>query len=692
MCTKRTSLRILRRFALAALAFGPACAALAQSAPLPAVSAPAAMAPPPQLPPPMTDADAQIILDAQRASQRGDPDVALQALPQFKGSLLEPWLAYWAIKPTLTQATQQDFDAFARAYPHTYVLDRLRNDWLLELGKRQDWADFDRVYPHFIMRDDPQVECYALQSRFETAGDDITTAVFRLWMAQRAGGPGCNSAAAALLQAGAMPRSLLWQRMRRFYEDGQARQGRDLLAPFLPAGSWRVLERTDADAVRFLLDTVRAGAAAAVADPGRRQYVVLALLSIARQDPAQAARLLDQRFDALPARDRAQIWGRIGLSAALDLQPDAARWFARMAQADPGYRPSGTVLEWEARAALRLRDWGLVRSATGTLIAGGSKDPAWRYWHARALEHEGHPIEARALLAEIASPWDFYGQLATDALGMKIRLPASLPPPPPELVVREAQRPGIRRALALFQLDLRSEGVREWNFTLRGLDDAQLQAAAALACQQRLWDRCINTSERIAGGVDWSQRYVMPYRSAIGDAARTEGVSEALLYGLIRQESRFVANIRSWVGASGLMQLMPATARLVARKIGLADFRQDRIADVATNVQLGSAYLGGLLQQFDGSEALAAAGYNAGPGRPLRWRNMGPPDQPILSGAAFTENIPIGETRDYVKRVLANATIYAALLSGRPQSLEARLGRIGPPGAEPPEPVLALGR
>lgn len=692
MGRKRSSVCILRRLALVAAACAPGFAAgsaLAQSAPMPAVSAPAAMAAPPQLPAPLDAADTQVVVDAEQASLRGDPEPAQQALPRFKGSLLAPWLAYWAIKPTLTHATQQDFDDFAATYPHTYVLDRLRDDWLLELGKRQDWVDFDQVYPHFIMRDDPQVECYALQSRFATEGSDVTAAVFRLWMAHPAGGPGCNSAAKALLQSGAMPRAQLWQRLRRFYEDGRAREGRDLLAPFLPVGSWRILAQSDGDSVRYLLDIARGGAAAAIADPHRRQYVVLALLSMARQDPAQAARLLDQQFDALPARDRAQIWGRIGLSAALALRPEAARWFARMGAADPDYRPSDTVLAWEARAAIRLRDWPLARTATGALIAGGSKDPAWTYWHARALESEGHPIEARALFAQIANPWDFYGQLATDALGMKISLPAPLPPPSPSLVAQESQRAGIQRALALFQLDLRSEAVREWNFSLRGLDDPQLQAVAALACRQRLWDRCINTSERISGGVDWSQRYVMPYGNAIGDAARTEGVSEAFLYGLIRQESRFVANIRSWVGASGLMQLMPATARLVARRIGLADYRPDQIADVATNVQLGSAYLGGLLQQFDGSEALAAAGYNAGPGRPLRWRAMGLPDQPDVSGAVFAENIPIPETRDYVKRVLANATVYAALLSGKPQSLQARLGRIGPPSTEP---VLALGR
>ncbi|MGE0071741.1 MAG: transglycosylase SLT domain-containing protein [Thiomonas sp.] len=678
MSTKRSS-HILRRFARLASAVALAAAASAAQAQSAATgSAPQAAAPAmPHIPP----AQAQLIVQAQQAAQRGDPQPALAALAHLKGSLLEPWLAYWAIKPTLSRATQQDFDAFAAAYPHTYVLDRLRNDWLLELGKRQDWADFDRVYAGFLMRDDPQVQCYDLQSQYATRHADVTAQVFALWMEQRYGGVGCNSAATALLQDGAMPRHMLWLRLRRFYADGRAGQGRDLLAPFLPPGSWRTLEQTDAEPVRYLLDAVRRGAAAAVADDQRRQYVVLALLSMARQDPAQAARLLQDDFSSLPARDRAQLWGRIGLAAALNLQPDAARWFARMEQADAAYSPAPVVREWQVRAALRAQDWEMVRRATRSLIDQGNGDAAWAYWHARALEKLGHPIEARALLAEVANPWDFYGQLATDALGMKINLPPSLPPAPAAAVAQQAARPGMQRALALFSIDLRNEAVREWNFSLRGLDNAQMQAAAELACQQRLWDRCINTSERVKGGVDIAQRYAMPYRDAIAKAARSEGVSEAFLYGLIRQESRFIANIKSWVGASGLMQLMPATARLVARKIGLSDYTHDQITDVGVNVQLGSAYLGGLLQQFGGSEALAAAGYNAGPGRPLRWRNMGLPQQPSLPGAVFAENIPIAETRDYVKRVLANATVYAAILSGKPQSLKARLGDIGVPDA-----------
>ena len=148
----------------------------------------------------------------------------------------------------------------------------------------------------------------------------------------------------------------------------------------------------------------------------------------------------------------------------------------------------------------------------------------------------------------------------------------------------------------------------------------------------------------------------------------------AYVYGLIRQESRFVTVARSGVGASGLMQIMPATARWTAKKIGMTGFSPEQVYDSRTNVVLGVNYLNLALESFQNSKPLAAAAYNAGPGRPKRWRELGG----TMEGAIWAENVPFTETRDYVKKVLANTTIYAALISGKPQSLKAELGQVGP--------------
>ena len=228
--------------------------------------------------------------------------------------------------------------------------------------------------------------------------------------------------------------------------------------------------------------------------------------------------------------------------------------------------------------------------------------------------------------------------------------------------------------------------MREWNYGTNlarpgGLNDRELLAAAAFACEREVWDRCINTSERTRGEFDIEQRFPMPFREAVVRRSQAIGLDPAYVYGLIRQESRFIMDARSHVGASGLMQVMPATARWTARKIGMNAFTPDQLNDRDTNIAIGTGYLKLVLDDFDGSMPLAAAAYNAGPNRPRAWRNG-----PVMEAAAWAENVPFGETRDYVKKVLSNATIYTAVLSGQPQSLKARLGMVGPRDAALPEP------
>ena len=250
------------------------------------------------------------------------------------------------------------------------------------------------------------------------------------------------------------------------------------------------------------------------------------------------------------------------------------------------------------------------------------------------------------------------------------------------------RHPGLHRGLHAIALGLRSEGVREWNYWTNlhspgGKPDRELYAAADLACQQQVWDRCINTSERTKGFMDFAQRFPMPHKKAVLARTRDIGLDPAYVYGLIRQESRFIMDARSGVGASGLMQVMPATAKWTAKKIGLNDFKVQQITDRDTNIAIGTGYLKLVLDDFAGSMPMAAAAYNAGPGRPRSWR--GNSGAPAIEAAIWAENIPFNETRDYVKKVLANTTIYAAMISGKTQSLKARLGLVGPREIKVPE-------
>ena len=224
-------------------------------------------------------------------------------------------------------------------------------------------------------------------------------------------------------------------------------------------------------------------------------------------------------------------------------------------------------------------------------------------------------------------------------------------------------------------MNLRFEGNREWNWELRNMTDRQLIASAEYAKRINLYDRVVNTADRTKQEHDFSLRYPTPYREELSPIAKQIDLNLAWTYGLIRQESRFIMNASSSVGASGLMQVMPGTAKYVAKKIGMTSYTSDKLSDTGTNLTLGSNYLNMVLVDLDGSWVLASAAYNAGPSRSKAWREkLTSPTE----GAIFAETIPFNETRTYVKNVLVNATYYSSVMNGQSLSLKQRLGVITP--------------
>jgi soluble lytic murein transglycosylase len=234
---------------------------------------------------------------------------------------------------------------------------------------------------------------------------------------------------------------------------------------------------------------------------------------------------------------------------------------------------------------------------------------------------------------------------------------------------------GFARAVRFYDMGLRFEGNREWNWELRTLSDKQLIAAAEHAKRIGLYDRAVNTADRTKVEHDFGLRYPTPFKESLSPIANSIGLDSNWAYGLIRQESRFIMAAKSSVGASGLMQVMPSTAKYVAKKIGMNNFKVSELDDMKTNLTLGSNYLNMVLQDLDGSFALASAAYNAGPSRPKLWREKLPR---TVEGAIFAETIPFNETRGYVKNVLANASYYTALSSSKSPSLKQKLGMVSP--------------
>jgi len=643
-----------------------------------------------------------LIMDMNQAYKRGDRARLAQLLPQARGHALEPWAAYWELRARIDSASPQEVQDFMARYAGTYQEDRLRNDWLLLLGQRRDWTNFEAEYPKFRMNDDREVRCYGLLVQYLAQGSaapaTLADEVRKNWFAQRDGDDGCTHAASRLIgeRAGRGGTRLMteddaWRRARIAMEANRPRAAARAVEIVAP-DAMNLVNEINASATRFLTSRVVA------ISKQRRELITLALVKLASGDIDGAARQLDAKWGPqLSAEERNWVWGTIGKLAAGKLDNAALGYYANVSRdADL----SDDMLAWKVRAALRAGArprWPEVLSAVNGMSEEGRRDPAWVYWRARALLATGSPTqvaEARAALEAIASSRGFYEQLALEEIGQKITAPA--PPAPLTAEEKEAARlnPGLNRALYAMAIGLRSEGVREWNYSTNlhkagGMNDRELLAAAQFACDREVWDRCINTSERTRAETDVAQRFPMPFRDSVVRRSREIALDPAYVYGLIRQESRFVMDARSTVGASGLMQVMPATARWTARKIGLTGFTPDQITDRETNIAIGTGYLKLVLDDFAGSMPLAAAAYNAGPGRPRAWRAPGGTG-PVLEGAAWAENVPFTETRDYVKKVLSNTTMYAAILTGQPQSLKARMGIIGPRDATQPEPNREL--
>ncbi|MBI2769494.1 MAG: lytic transglycosylase domain-containing protein [Burkholderiales bacterium] len=642
-----------------------------------------------------TQASAQVrddvILDMNQAFKQGNRGRLAQLLPQAKGHALEPWAAYWELRARLDSASPAEIQDFMQRYAGSYQEDRLRNDWLLMLGARRDWTTFVAEYPKFRMNDDPQVRCYALltQSIREGAAAPAGLAdeVRRLWFAQRDADDGCTLAARGLIGEGAGRRlspNDAWRRARLAVEANRPRAAAGAIELVAP-DSVGLLAELNASPAKFLTSRVTAMTKV------RKEMISLALIKLAATDAEGAASQLENKWGPqLSPEERNWVWGVIGKQAAGRLGNDALESYAKVTRdADL----SDEMLAWKVRAALRASrgvQWKAVLSAIDGMSDEGRKDPAWVYWKARALlgtgATESHRAEAQKLLESIASPRGFYEQLAMEELGQKVTMPPRPAPLTPEEKEAARLNPSLNRGLYAIAIGLRSEGVREWNYATNlhkagGLVDRDLLAAAQFACEREVWDRCINTSERTKTEFDYEQRFPMPFREAVVRRAREISLDPAYVYGLIRQESRFIMDARSSVGASGLMQVMPATARWTAKKIGLANFTLEQLNDRETNIAIGTGYLKLVLDDFDGSMPLAAAAYNAGPGRPRNWRNG-----PVIEAAAWAENVPFNETRDYVKKVLSNTTAYAAILTGQPQSLKARLGTVGPRDNSRPEP------
>ena len=612
-------------------------------------------------------------LAARDAFRAGDLNKLERATSQLGNHELTPYAESYRLRMWIDKGDPADMRDFLQRNEGSYVAEKLRADWIRWLGKRAMWTDVDAEFPK-LLSPEPDVTCYSQQARLARNDQTVLAEAEKLWLTMLEPPEPCRAIMDTLVANQRITTDEVWARARRQLEGNRPGSAKTTLN-YLPASQTpdsRSLDSAISSAMGYL---VRQPANWSSSRAGR-ELAAIAIQRLASNDPRIAADELEKIKGKLQDSERQWAWSQIALQGAKKHMTESVGWYANAGKAPL----SDEAFQWKVRSALRSQEWGIVRDTIQAMPPTQAVLPEWTYWLGRALKAGGRTTEADALFEKISGQPNFYGNLADEELDRKI-----LPPPKAKATTPEEQKaaqdnPAIRRALAFFRLDLRTEAVKEWNWSLRGMDDRELLAAANLAKRNQIWDRAINTADKTKHEHDYSLRFLAPYGEQVRPAAQNQSLDDAWVYGLMRQESRFITSAKSNVGASGLMQLMPATAKWVARKIGLRDFSQGQVHDTQTNVLLGTSYMRLVMENLDNHPVLASAAYNAGPGRAKKWRA----DRP-LEGAIYAETIPFSETRDYVKKVMSNAVYYSAIFNGKADSLKARLGVVGARTSDAPK-------
>lgn len=591
-----------------------------------------------------------------------------RAIKNMGSDPLSDYPEYWLLDLRLAQPglpPSADVKSFLARYPNSPLLEPLRITWLKALARAQDWNAFAAQVTQNAL-EDTEVACDHFQNRLLKQDSSVVRDVRTLWFSNKILPDSCVTVFHQLANNGLLGNDDVWVALRHALSDANLNLAHIIIG-FLPdaqAPSDLDLSIAYNRPLRFL-ESWRA----ADNSPAAHELALFALAQYAAHSPELAIAQLKRLAPRFSPHEISYAWLQISYQGTLALNPKAIIWFRNVT--DP--LNNNVMRTWRIRAALRAQNWDELLNGIALLSATEARQPEWRYWKARALTELNNTDEANAILSELSHESGFYGLLALEDLGKQFQAPVAPPSAQPDEVAAVAPR--FERAFRLHQLGLATDAQFEWKVVDQTLNSREHLAAATWAAQGLWVDRSIYSIERASDQQDYALRYPLPYRDTVHNWATQSQLDEAWVYGLTRQESYFFPEARSRSGALGLMQLMPATARWIARRISLKGFQPAITTQVGINLQLGSAYLRYLLN-ITGNPVLATAAYNAGPHRVRGWM----PEAPI-EAALFIETIPVTETRNYVKYVLYNSTVYNQRLGLPAVSLKQRLGILA--GAKP---------
>ncbi len=608
----------------------------------------------------------ELVVKARKAYDKEDVAALRQYADQLHAAnhLLAPYAEYWLMRRDIEHVDNAEIASFIQQYSDYAFADRLRGEYLKKLGLQKDWPAFSYQYAQYQL-EDAAVNCYAEEAYHSHPNAGSLSGAKHLWLTAKARPKDCGRLFDLMQAEGVIDEEAVMQRFRMALGKNRVTLARSIVkrSQYYRAHYQSLLKRAASKPQR-IIDKQQASFKSRIG----REINLYALVTMAKKDTWKALNAFKKVQNKFNVDERGYFYSMLGLVAAKRHEPEATIWFQK---ADIESMNDEQV-SWFARATLRQRDWvGLLRIIEN-MPAAVADEARWRYWKARSLIARQRGDEAEGILLNLAPERHYYGWLAQDEIRNYKPKPLLHYKPKKQEINKVGTIAAVKRAEALLNLELRWEGKKEWAKAIEGFDDKRILAAAHFANQKQWYDIAVNTADRTREWHDFSLRYLTPYKKLMQQAARRHAVDLTWVYGITRQESRFMHYAKSHAGAAGLMQLMPTTARWAAKRAGVSNYKRSMIYELDTNINIGTYYLSYAENSMNGNKIMATAGYNAGPSRAKRWRANEP-----LEGAIYAETIPFNETRVYVQRVMANAHMYAKQLRGSSrQTLKQRMGTI----------------
>ncbi len=561
---------------------------------------------------------------------------------------LRPYLDYYQLAFRPGAADYDDVTRFIRQHGDTPQSNRLERAYLSYLAQSQQWSQFLRFYPAKPSSTD--LLCQHYQARYYTGHkSEALKEAGKLWLSGQSRPDACDPLFDLWQQAGLRTQEKIWQRMSLAFEAQNPNLIRHLGAQ-LGSG----MKGYGDQMIALYEQPVRAmNPANFMATPPSRQLLSLGLARYANEQPDAVLRQLGEmtrRFGL----NHTEVT-RVERAAARRLLLD--RSLAQRSWLDAALvrLKDGELMELRARLAVWEQDWRGLEGWVKRMPMALQKEDRWRYWMARSLEEQGRQKPARELYLETANLRGFYGFMAAQRTGVPYRIKnQSVAHKVPDWRTASQSWPFLLRVRELLAMNEITAARSEWIHNMDRNSVAQRLEFGHIALNQGWHELAILSSIRAEAWDALDLRFPLPLKRTFSQMAQERTMNTSLLYAISRQESALYPLAQSPVGARGLMQLMPATARETAGKLGVPYRNEQQLFDPAMNIRLGSAYLKRLLDVYDGNRILAAAAYNAGPGRVKRWREQSE-NKPM---DVWVESIPYRETRNYVQNVLSFDLIY----------------------------------